>query len=208
MIVAHLVGKFHSLLWNTEVHYRVHKIPPLDPSLSQTNPGRILTHFLKVLLNIILLPVPWFPKWSHPFRFSDENFVCIFHLLHAWYMYHVSHPPWFYHANKMYSFVFRYLLSLSLSLPPLVQIFSSVPVPKQSFLRLGDQVSHPYKNITGLPSPLRLHLWIRDCFPCVKCCIPHTRKWVLMSRPAPSASTAPNFSPVFVTVDAAPFQIS
>jgi len=32
-------------------------------------------------------------KWSHPFRFSNGNFLCISYLFHMCYMPHLSHPP-------------------------------------------------------------------------------------------------------------------
>jgi hypothetical protein len=50
-----LVKKFAPPSWNPKVHYRVHKSPPLDPILSQSNP--IKTHtpcFIKVKVKLFL----------------------------------------------------------------------------------------------------------------------------------------------------------
>jgi hypothetical protein len=41
-------------------------------------------------------------KWSLPFRFPDQNIVCIFHPSHACYMPRLSCPPWLKHRSNIW----------------------------------------------------------------------------------------------------------
>jgi len=52
--------------------------PPMVPVLTQMNPFRTFPHCPpKIHSNIILPSTPWSSKWSLPFRFCNQIFVCI-----------------------------------------------------------------------------------------------------------------------------------
>ena len=64
------------IFWNPKVHHRTHKWPPPVPILSQlhsfpTSPS----HFLKILLNIILPSASGFPQCFLSLRFPQQNHV-------------------------------------------------------------------------------------------------------------------------------------
>jgi len=89
----------------------------------ETSPHTVPPYFPKIHSNIITLATPRSSVLSLPFGYSDQNFVRIFHLSHACYMYT--------------NLIILHLITLITfgavlsSLPPLppsyVQIFSSAP---------------------------------------------------------------------------------
>ena len=78
------------ILWNPNVHCRIHKCPPPVQVLNQLDP--VHTPHLSsrssivILLNIILPSTPGSPKWSLSLRFLNQNPVYTFPLSHTFYI--------------------------------------------------------------------------------------------------------------------------
>jgi hypothetical protein len=83
-----------SILWNPNIHYRVHKSPPLVPILNQINPIHTIPSNPISLRSILILSTHLrlgltsglFPSGFPP-------------LPHSCYMPSPSHPPWLDHSN-------------------------------------------------------------------------------------------------------------
>jgi hypothetical protein len=98
-------------------HYRVPKIPPLQPPLIQINSvHNFHPHLLNIYLNTILISVSSFPKLSLLFRFSTKMF-------NTFLISHLSHPPSS-NQHNIFCKVLDYVIFSVLLLLPLPQQFA------------------------------------------------------------------------------------
>jgi len=68
--------------------------PATDFILKQMHPvHKFPLYSSNIHPNIILPSTPRSSTCSLPFGFSEQNFVCIYHLSRACYMFRTSHPP-------------------------------------------------------------------------------------------------------------------
>jgi hypothetical protein len=67
-----------SILWNPEVHHRVHIIPPPVPILSQIDPiSTIPSSLSKIHFDIVRPSTSWTSQWSLSFWLSYKYPICI-----------------------------------------------------------------------------------------------------------------------------------
>jgi len=143
LTVTQLVKKFSFLLWNPQVHYRIHNTPPLVPVLSQMSPFNIFTPFFpKIHSNIILLFTPSSFEWFLSFSLSNQNNVFLIPTMRATCL-----------TNHILVYFISMVKLLIMQSSPACQHFLLLrqgPLLKNTFtsfspLSVKDQVSHPYK---------------------------------------------------------------
>jgi len=72
---------------NPKVYYRVNKSPPLVSVINEMHPAHTFPPYLSLIHSDIIFPSTLVSsKCSLAYRFSDQNFVRISHLSHAYYM--------------------------------------------------------------------------------------------------------------------------
>ena len=147
------------ILWNPNVHYRLHKCPPPVPILSQFDPLHISSsHILKVHLNIILPSTSGSHKWSLSFRFPQQDPLYAFTFPHTRYMPRPSHSFRFTHPNNtgeeyrpfsssLRSFLHSPVTSSLLGPNILLSTLFSNALGLRFSLNVNDQISHPYVRV-------------------------------------------------------------
>jgi hypothetical protein len=136
------------ILSNPKVHYRFNKCLPAVPNLTQLDPVHNPTsHFLKILLNIILLSMPVSSKWSLSLRFFHRNPVYTSTLPHTRYMPHSPHSSRFNHPNNngWRVHIIMYFLLSPVTYPLLGPNILLSTLGLSFSLCMSDRVSHPHK---------------------------------------------------------------
>jgi hypothetical protein len=91
--------EFPNILWNPKLHYRVHKSPPLVPTLSQVSSVHTTASYLSKIYLILSSHLRLcLPSGIFSSGFPSKILYAL-SFLHPCYMLCPSHPPWLHHSN-------------------------------------------------------------------------------------------------------------